>query len=101
MLPRYAVESKEEATFVDLPKEDHKRIGRQVGHEPESQLKKKHLSICYHAVRESIAAGWLRVGWVPSGSNLSDPLTKLMSGRSFARLLESIYINCRRGSRWL
>ena len=28
---------------------------------PESKLKKKHLSICYHAVREAIAAGIIQV----------------------------------------
>ena len=47
---------------------------------PESQLKKKHLSICYHAVRETIAAGIARIGWVKSECNLSDILTKLLPG---------------------
>lgn len=47
---------------------------------PEGQLKKKHLSICYHAVRECIASGMMRVGWVKSESNLADVLTKIMSG---------------------
>ena len=30
---------------------------------PESRLKKKHLSICYHAVREAVVAGVITVMW--------------------------------------
>ena len=38
---------------------------------PESKLKKKHLSVCYHAVREAIAANVIRVCWIVSaGSQL-------------------------------
>jgi len=42
----------------------------------ESTLNKKHNSIAYHYVRWNVAAGVIRVSWIPSGENLSDPLTK-------------------------
>lgn len=42
----------------------------------ESTLKKKHNSICYHRVRENVAAGVMTVLKVDSKSNLADILTK-------------------------
>jgi hypothetical protein len=45
---------------------------------PSSTLKKKHNSIAYHKVRESIAAGVLYVYKVESEWNLSDILTKAL-----------------------
>ena len=42
----------------------------------ESTLRKKHNSICYHRVRENVAAGVITIIKVDSGSNLSDILTK-------------------------
>ena len=47
---------------------------------PESTLKKKHNSINYHACREAVAAGIMRVGKEDSMTNLSDLLTTLMNG---------------------
>ena len=41
-----------------------------------STLKKKHTSICFHRVRECVAAGIQVVHKVDSASNLSDILTK-------------------------
>ena len=46
---------------------------------PTSQLGKKHNAICYHKVRENVAAGVIRVGWVKSTSNLADVFTKVLS----------------------
>ena len=46
----------------------------------ESSIKKKHLSICYHAVREAVASGKVQIGWVPTGRNLADWLTKVLDG---------------------
>jgi hypothetical protein len=43
---------------------------------PESVLRKKCNSICYHAVREAVATGELIVAHVPGISNPSDLLTK-------------------------
>ena len=45
---------------------------------PESTLNKKHNSINYHVVRESVVAGILRVGKENTVTNLADPLTKLV-----------------------
>lgn len=45
---------------------------------PESTLNKKHNSINYHVIRESAAAGVLRVGKEDTESNLADFLTKLL-----------------------
>ena len=45
---------------------------------PESTLSKKHNSINFHIVRESAAAGILRVGKEDSETNLAYPLTKLV-----------------------
>ena len=42
----------------------------------DSSLNKKHSSIPYHAVRWSVAAGVLRVGWVITHENIADAFTK-------------------------
>jgi hypothetical protein len=49
-------------------------------HQPESVLKKKSKSICYHAVRESAAMGEPLIGHVPSVANPADILTKVVPG---------------------
>jgi hypothetical protein len=43
---------------------------------PESTLKKKHNAIAYHKVRESVAMGVIRIGYIHSNINLADMLTK-------------------------
>ncbi len=43
---------------------------------PESTLKKKCNSICYHAVRESVAMGESLITHINSEENLSDLMTK-------------------------
>jgi hypothetical protein len=47
---------------------------------PESVLKKKSNTLCYHAVRESISMGESIIGHVPSETNPSDIFTKAVSG---------------------
>ena len=42
----------------------------------ESILDKKHSSIAYHAVRWSVAANIIRVGWIEGDFNLADAMTK-------------------------
>jgi hypothetical protein len=49
-------------------------------HQPESVLKKKSNSICYHAVRESAAMGESLIGHVPSSENPADICTKVVPG---------------------
>lgn len=46
---------------------------------PESVLNKKHLSIAYHAVREAVASGIIRVGREHTSTNLSDLFTKCLT----------------------
>jgi hypothetical protein len=57
---------------------------------PSSTLKKKHNSIVYHCVRETIASGIIRIAWVQTGKNLSDMLTKLLVGPSLNTLCEKL-----------
>jgi hypothetical protein len=47
---------------------------------PESVLKKKSNSICYHAVRDSAAMGESIIGHVPSVDNPADICTKVVPG---------------------
>ena len=46
----------------------------------ESTLMKKHNSISYHAVREAVAAGIMRVGKEDGEMNLADLLMKVVMG---------------------
>ena len=45
---------------------------------PESQLKKKHLSIAYHYVRECCAKLAARIAFEPTETNLADLCTKVL-----------------------
>ena len=45
---------------------------------PESVLSKRHNAINYHVVRESAAAGILRVGKEDGETNLADAFTKIL-----------------------
>ena len=47
---------------------------------PEAKLNKKHLGICYHAVREASAAKIWMVGFTHGKFNIADMLTKILSG---------------------
>jgi len=47
---------------------------------PESTLKKKSNSVCYHAVREAVAMGECLTGHIPTESNPADLATKLIPG---------------------
>ena len=62
---------------------------------PESTLKKKSNSVCYHAVRESVAMGETLVGKIGTDENCADLATKVLYGgkRKFhvSNLLYDIY----------
>ena len=45
---------------------------------PESQLKKKHLSIAYHYVRECCAKGAAQIAFESTETNLADLCTKVL-----------------------
>ena len=44
---------------------------------PKSRLHKRHIILCYHRVRESIAAGIIKFIFIESELNPADILTKL------------------------
>ena len=54
---------------------------------PESPLRKKANSICYHKAREAIAGGWIQIGKEPTESNIADLLTKLLTERKMSELV--------------
>ena len=57
---------------------------------PSSVLKKKHLGIGYHRVREAIAAKVLRFAHIRSEENLADILTKPLPNPAFHSLIKPI-----------
>jgi hypothetical protein len=57
---------------------------------PESTLKKKCNSICYHAVQESVAMGESLITHIDSEDNLSDLMTKMIPGGKCHRLVSNI-----------
>ena len=57
---------------------------------PSSLLKKKHLGVSYHMVREAIAMGAMEFCYVNTKENLADCLTKSLSPAVFKPLVESV-----------
>ena len=57
---------------------------------PESTLKRKNNSICYHLVRESVAMNESLITHIPTADNLSDLMTKPTFGSKRRRLVGGI-----------
>jgi hypothetical protein len=57
---------------------------------PESTLKKKCNSVCYHAIRESVAMGESLICHLRTQFNLSDFLTKVTNGIKRRRLVGNV-----------
>ena len=57
---------------------------------PESTLKKKHVSIAFHRIREAVAAGKILIYYEASGSNLADLLTKPLPNSKRMPLVQAI-----------
>ena len=57
---------------------------------PQSMLKKKSNSIAYHYVRERCVARVCNVSYIPTASNLADPLTKVLSAQVSKGLCEQV-----------
>ncbi len=57
---------------------------------PESTLKKKCNSFCYHAIRESVAMGATLLTHIRTGDNLADFLTKTTSGTKRRKLVRGV-----------
>ena len=60
------------------------------GSTPGSPLKKKHLGLAYHLVRETVAAGIFALHYVPSGDNLADILTKPLGSFQARKLTDRL-----------
>ncbi len=62
---------------------------------PEPMLKKKSISICYHAVRESVAMGESLTGHIGTNKNVGNLATKVLYGQKrgymVSQLLHDIY----------
>jgi hypothetical protein len=58
---------------------------------PESDIKKKHVAISYHMVREAIAAKIVFPYWIKGQFNLSDIMTKQIGGPEFRSLVDTIF----------
>ena len=57
---------------------------------PESVLKKKSNSICYHFVREAVAMKEALTTHIPTLNNWADLLTKVLSGKKRRDLVRGI-----------
>jgi hypothetical protein len=57
---------------------------------PESTLRKKNLSICYHVVREAVAMGEILTTHIRTDNNLSDFMTKVTFGQKRRHLVGSV-----------
>jgi hypothetical protein len=63
---------------------------------PTSTLTKKHNAICYHRVREAVAAGTTAIGKVHTDYNLADLFTKQLSPERRYHLLQCITYQTKR-----
>jgi hypothetical protein len=57
---------------------------------PDSMLRKKSNSIAYHFVRESVAAGWVKIGYEKTKTNLADMLIKVKTRTERKRLADVV-----------
>ena len=57
---------------------------------PNSVLKKKHCSISYHKIRESVAAGKILIFWERTTSNIADLFTKVLSPNKREPLIDGV-----------
>ena len=57
---------------------------------PESKLKKRHVSICYHQAREACAMRMIRIVHEGMSTNLADCLTKNLPGPTLLEIIQRI-----------
>lgn len=57
----------------------------------EATLSKKHQAICWHAVREAAAGGWIKIGWEPTETNFADIFTKNLDNERRRKILQMIF----------
>lgn len=56
---------------------------------PDVTLAKKHNAVAYHKCREAVAMRMIRVAYEPTGTNLSDLLTKFKTRTDRERLIDA------------
>ena len=56
----------------------------------DADLKKKHVAVLYHYVREAIAAKIINAYWIKSHKNYSDVCTKALGGTAFHDLVSEL-----------
>ena len=61
--------------------------------QPESTLKKKHLGIAYHFVREAAAANIIKVYHIDTHDNPANLLTKSCS-QAELKIIKKIFFHC-------
>ena len=59
--------------------------------DPEADLKKKHVALSFHVVREAVAAGIIEPYWLKGAYNLSDIMTKQISAQEALKHCDSIF----------
>ena len=57
----------------------------------DAEIKKKHVSISFHFVREAIAAGIIVPYWLKGKFNISDIMTKQIGGPEFRELVDCLF----------
>ena len=57
----------------------------------DAEIKKKHVSISFHFVREAIAEGIIVPYWLKGKTNLSDIMTKQIGGPEFRDLVDCLF----------
>jgi hypothetical protein len=57
---------------------------------PDGELKKKHIAISYHYVREAIAARIVNAHWCRSHENFADVLTKALGNNIFSDIVNDL-----------
>ena len=58
---------------------------------PESMLRKKSNSVCYHTVYESVVMEESLVGQIPSKGNVADLMTKVLDGQKRKYLVRKFF----------
>ena len=58
---------------------------------PEADLKKKHVALSFHSVREAIAAGIILPCWLRGKHNKSDIMTKQIPATPFKAHVEDMF----------
>ena len=57
---------------------------------PSQTIHKKHNAICYHFVREAVAANIIRIAYIPTTENLADMFTKPLGSTKLHAFIQKI-----------